>query len=344
MYRMVTIPLLVLFLVLFYFFFEVPIMKMVAWFSGDGMMNYFAISRLEDDEELGAIDELTRGQYAKTRYFAIQAADRHDREQGLKALPALVKDPDWEVRMTAVAIAGRRGWKPAGAAMIDRILSKDSMGEGKRRYQFEREALLAALPSCAAPANAESMARLAITTEDRPAAVAARKGLWPLGPLPQAELAYIEILNDPGRHAAKPEDKMAALHAAAVLDLPGALGHLIQSARKEASEVQLEAVRSLGFLGGEGAKKFLETLTKTDPWRKLTGFEEAKRKAAERALERIRRKEQGLPDMEPEVPAATPEAGATPTEEPASVDDLLDAYGSDAEDEPPPPPKGGEGS
>jgi hypothetical protein len=317
-------------MVIFYFFFESHIMKALTWGTGDGMINWFAVGRLEENEQRDAIASLTRSPFAKTRLFAIQAADRMDIPEGLKRLPELIKDPNWEVRMKAISIARRRRYRAAGRVILERIVGRGKTGESQRRDQLEGGSLLESIDEVAAPENSEMLAKLALMVKNPPVFLAARAALWKLGPLPQAELAYVEILKEPGKMKASWADRSACLEAAAVLDLPGTLERLIQAAREAPANSRLRAIHSLGSLSGEGAKKFLQAIVDAPEWQKKTKFDKQRVQEAEKALERIRRKEQGLPDLEAQpVEEAQPNTPADAGGE-ISVDDLLDSYGSDA--------------
>lgn len=336
MIKMITLPLLMLFMVIFYFFFESPIMRALTWATGDGMVNWYALGRLEENGEREIIASLTRSPFSKTRYFAIQASDRMDIAEGLKALPDLIADPNWEVRMKALSIARRREYKAAGKVIMERLIERHTPEDSQRRRQLEGGSLLESLGKVAAPQNSELLAKLALRIkESKATALAARHALWQLGPLPQAEAAYVAILEDPDKYKASWDDRIACLEAAAVLDLPGVLPKLIEAAREGPAKARVRALHSLGSLGGEGAKKFLQSVVDAPDWKKATKLDQQRLREAERALERIRRKEEGLPDLE-----ATPvtEPIETPGEEPTdpeeiSVDDLLDSYGSDASEE-----------
>jgi hypothetical protein len=333
MLKMITLPLLVLFLVVFYFFFESHIMRAATWATGDALVSWYAVTRLEENGEVETLTQLTRSPFSKTRYFAIQACDRLNLAAGLKSLITLADDPDWEVRMKAIAIAKKRSYKPAGAAFMRRLLRPPPNEDSQRRRQLESAALIGVLGAVAAPENSEELSQLALLKKNVHLARVARDALWPLGPLPQAEATYQAILNEPGKYHAQWEDSAACLEAAAVLDLPGALENILKLARESTGKVRLRAIHALGSLGGEGGKKYLQSIVNAPEWRRKTDADKARIKEAEKALERIRRKEQGLPDLDSEPPVATtgkPPPEKSPGDEDLSVEDLLDSYGSDA--------------
>lgn len=335
MAKLITIPLFVLFCTLIYFFFEVPILKGMVWATGDGLVNSWAIDRMLLHEENDKVGELTKAVHPKTRFFALIAAHKGGIQSGLNSVPELIKDPDWEVRVQALKVAKARKITAAGPSVVTRLESDDPMDASGARARIEEGLLLETLVATASPLSANGLARMAITTTvSRKIRKRARKALWTLDPVPQAVEAYQEILNNPEVQRPSSADRAACLRAAAAFDLPGTLGHLTLWARKGRKKVQYAAIKGLGDLGGEGAKKYLETLIKPPSWKKRTKHNLKKQELAKRALERIRRKEAGMADIadEPEDVPDEPADGTPgdPTE--PSVEDLLAAYGSDAED------------
>lgn len=334
MAKLITIPLFVLFCTLVYFFFEVPILKGMVWATGDGMVNSWAVDRLLLHKELEKVAELTHGVHPKTRYFALRASHQQGIEAGLQAVPDLIADPEWEVRVEALNVAKARGITAAGPVVVARLESDDYMGTVGARKRVEQGLLMEALVATASPLSADGLARMAITTTmaDK-VRKKARKALWDLGPVPQAVEAYQEILADPEGQRPTVQDLEACLRASAILDLPGTLGRLTEQARSGGRELQYAAIKALGDLGGENAKMFLETVANPPGWKRKTAHEERRQMLAKRALERIKRKASGQPDI-PDEPEAKPAEGTgggdgTPAE--PSVEDLLAAYGSDAD-------------
>ena len=329
MAKLITIPLFVLICTLIYFFFEVPILKGMVWATGDGLVNSWAVDRLLMHKEADKVGELTRGLHPKTRYFALAASHKQGIQSGLKAVPDLVKDPDWEVRTAALRVAKARKIAAAGPSIVQRLESDDPMDASGARMRVEEGLLLEALVATASPLSADGLARMAITTTvASKIRKRARKALWSLGPVPQAVEAYQEILNDPDTQRPSGDDQAACLRAAAAFDLPGTLGHLTANARKGRYNVQYAAIKGLGDLGGEGAKKFLQTIANPPAWTKLTEHNKKKQELAKRALERIRRKEAGMADIsdEPEAPPANADGGDGGGSTEPSVEDLLAGF------------------
>ncbi len=327
MVRMITIPLFVLFLFLTYFFFEVPILKLMAWSTGDGLINSWVIYRLDENNQMDEIQALTTADHAKTRLFALRTSHQKSLEKGLEALPAHVEDESWEVRMQALRIAKVRRYTAAGNAVVRRLASQDPMGESRQRWNYERQALMSAMEPVASAENAESLARMALSTEHRDLAYSARSALWPLGPLPQAEQLYSEILRDPKNQRPTREDHTNAMRNAAILGLPDTLKHLLEAARNGRSNEQLEAIKGLGDLGGEGAVAYLKSIENAPGWQLDTDLGKQRQKLAIRALERIRRRKAGEEDI-PATPKEEPKKEDPKDPNQPTVEDLLASYGS----------------
>lgn len=324
MARLVAIPVLVFLLMCTYALFEVQILKALVWMSGDGMINWFAITRLVGHEQFETVGELTQSKFAKTRLFAIWGCDSLNYEPGLKSLPQLIDDPVWEVRMEALRIAQRRRHLESGPAVLSRLANFTRKDADTRQAQFERTLLVDTLMPCSSRLNAESLAQMAITTGGGELVRVARTALWSLGALAEAEKAYTELLRDPELYGASFQDQMACLKAVATLELPQAFEQVTSMLRDGPGAAKVVALECLASIGGPKAKKVIEGYAsqKLDE-KRATPMEKDLQAAAKRALRALDRKEKGLP---PEDPAQVPPTG----EEPVNTEDLLSSYGSDA--------------
>ncbi len=321
MTRIITIPLVVLLLSLAYVAFEVPILSTLSWISGDGLVNWFSIGRLQEREKLDEILALCESPHAKTRYFALQAAVEMGNR---KVLAPRIRDQDWEVRMRAIELSKLLSHKESGPNVVDRIRAYTPMEATARQAFYEQAALLEAMPAVSSRLNAESVAELALTTGEEPIYNAARATLWGLGPLAEAEKAYLAFLEKPEEHRARMEDVERSIAAAAALRVDGAIEHAIRYVREGGGPIQLAAIAALGTLGGDKAKTMLAPIARDPgPGAFETPFDKERRDAAKLALARIEARAKGRPEP----------TSLEDTRKPA--EDLLAGYSKEPTQKPP---------
>lgn len=364
MTKIVAFPLVALLLTLLYGALEVPINKGIAHFFGDGMINWIAIERLKYHEEREAIVALTQNEQPKTRLFALSAAA----EMGdTSPIPRMILDPDYEVRMSCLALATQHRVQAAGPNVVERIMNYDPWGEGARRVHFENLALLDALKATASRRNAETLAKLSISgdPDHGPLLGPVRDALVGLGPIAEAENAYVTWLKKPKELAVGGHHLGAAMQAVAALRVDGAF-ELVMTEFRRAGDFN-GAFAALGILGGKKAEKVLAAYAADPPeGHHQTGRETARRQAAKLALLQLKARAEGKPvptsleqatreetavdllenytDPPPrpsEPPSPSPEAAPTPTPTPEPTpeptpaptpvpdegEDLLAAYG-----------------
>lgn len=327
MTRLITIPLMILIAIIFYVIFEVQIAQTVAWVTGDGLLNMYALSRLEYHKETERVLELTKDDDAKTRLFALQTAVFLG---DVSPIPRLITDPDFEVRMRAINLARQKKHQESGVVIASRILDYDPFGADKRAAQFERAALMEALAPTASRLNAATLASIAIDGKQSPKIMTtARKALFSLGPIAEGEDCYKALLDKPRSYRASYDDLKHALAGAAVVRYDGAVETIIKYARSGPGGVQPAAVMALGTLGGPVAKRMLQEYAK-DPAKKEfeTKTTIQKRKAAKLALLQLEAREKGRP-----VPTSLEQANKA-----SETEDLLSSYGSSGDGKPKPPP------
>lgn len=337
MAKLITIPLLVLFACVVYFFAEVPIMRGLVWLTDDGLVNYWAVYRLEMNDRHDVIAELTRSENAKTRLFAIQSSAAYGNKAGLAALPALVLDSSRENRIAALEMVQKLKLKSAGEAVVGRLASADPLGTDGTAYRKEMQLLRQTLPLVAGAQSAASLAALATTTAVYDNMRAARDALWTLGTTPEAIDAYQKIFFEPEVYRTNRVDEVGAIVALSELQTPGSADHertvlrvlsRVKSARWSRAG-KLEVLVALGNLGGPAAKKFLEAAASPPKWKLRTAFQKKYQAYAKRNLERIRRREAGEEDL-PGVPEDPAEAADAAAAKQPSEEDLLASYGSNA--------------
>lgn len=334
--RMILIPILLLLALLFYYFAEVHLMRFLAWASGDGFLNSFAMNRLAYNQEFDKIAALLDNPNAKTRLFALKAGAAAEQEEILSRLPARIEDEAWEVRVEALKIAAKFRREECGRVVTNRLIDPPVSTQSKRRQQIERELLVKALPVVSSPENAESLATLGMTTSRVKYHRLARDLLWDMPPQPLASQLYSSILIDPKANKARPKDIRNALKASAMLDLEGTFPFLIEQIQKGGKKAVLAAIEGLGYVGTEDpalrakAKTMLESIAKPARWVEKTDYVKRKLDLAQKALERIERREKGLPDVLDEDLGLSDPPTPTPVTELQDMEELLSGYGSDA--------------
>lgn len=139
--KLVGIPVLLLVALLVYIQFEVPILDMVLGNVDDGMVAAMAIGRLDT---LGRKDVIVRqltSPCSRVRLFAIRKLTESKDAELWSYLPALIEDPDQEVRYEAIVSCGELGVTDTGAKLL--ALLESSLPTAKHPFAVETRCLVA---------------------------------------------------------------------------------------------------------------------------------------------------------------------------------------------------------